>query len=105
MLWLLQQQVLYLILDYRVVHLQDNNNRQDYKLKVGLPVGTTLDSWAEATAETLRKQVGAAANDRVQDGDTGQRCDPVDTQCILYWQRNSFDEVVHSRHGSNCLHT
>lgn len=48
----------FLVTSCTCVLLQDNNNRQDYKLKVGLPVGTTLDAWTEATAETLRKQVG-----------------------------------------------
>jgi starch synthase len=33
---------------------QDNNGSQDYKIKVGLPAGLTVEAWAEQTAEELR---------------------------------------------------
>ncbi|GLC71233.1 hypothetical protein PLESTF_001092900 [Pleodorina starrii] len=34
----------------------DNNGSQDYKVKVGLPPGLTLDSWADQVAESLRNR-------------------------------------------------
>ena len=36
------------------LHPQDNNGKADYKAKVGLPAGTTLEAWAAGLGEQYR---------------------------------------------------